>query len=270
MKRDWQIQGIDGRPYAGFNHGSSDTYQTLNFNHPEVQAYYLKWIRRYIRDYHVDGIFWDCGGAPLPPDFAPPETRPFQRFPSECMVGGYQFMETVFQEGRACSKDFFMWHECFSQDLPATGYSCHTGHDDFLIELNRAGPRRLVFRSGSTYNLYGGFPFVYPGYDSAFPSPVSIDTYRPLAADPMNKWLVDFVREHGVRQARGIRPGVSYCDGYVVADPARAPHQVTLPAWTGRPRELTDVLTGTRIKPRGESDDGVTYSLPGQTAYEVS
>lgn len=26
MKLDWQIKGVDGRPYAGFNHGSSDTF----------------------------------------------------------------------------------------------------------------------------------------------------------------------------------------------------------------------------------------------------
>ncbi|MFO7871992.1 MAG: hypothetical protein R6V03_11255 [Kiritimatiellia bacterium] len=270
MKSDWQIRGEDGRPYTGFSHGSSDTYQTLNFNHPEVQEYYLRWIRRYVGEYHVDGIFWDCGGSPLPPDFSPPDRRAFQRFPAECMVGGYNFMERVMQEGRAVSEDFFMWHECFSQDLPGNGYSTNTGFDSFVMELNRSGPNRLVYRSCSAYNLYGGFPFVYPGYDTVFESPVSIDTYRPLAADPMNRWLVKFVHENGVRQASGIEPGVAVCEGHMVVDPSREARRISVPSWAGRPGSITNVLTGEKSKPESESEAGPVFVVPGGSAYELN
>ncbi len=270
LRPDWRILGEDGRPYESFSIGSSDLYQGLNFNHPGVQAYYLDWIRRYIQDCHVDGLFWDCGGGPLPPDFTPPEKRPFQRFPSESMIGGYQFMQRVLREGRAWSKDFFMWTECFSQDLAANGYSTHTGNDAFAMELNRYGSKRLVYRSMSTYNLYGGFARLAPAEDTAFQSPATLDTYREMAHDPMNRWVVTFVREHGIRQAVGLQPGVAFCDGHVVVDPSKSPRQILIPAWAARPGTLTDVLTGHAVKPDSESDQGVRFTLAGGTAYEVT
>lgn len=269
LRPEWVIRGEDGRPYESFAIGAYDMYHGVNFNHPEVQAYYLDWIRRYIRDYHIEGIFWDCGGCPFPPDFSPPATRPFQRWPAESMVAAYAFMEKVMQTGKACSPDFFMWHETFSQDLPGTGYSSSTGSDAFLMELNRHGRKRLVFQTHSTYNLYGGFVRVDPGSDTAFTSPVSLETYRPMATDPMNRWLVRFVREHGVREACGIVPGVSLCAGHVVVDPSAEVRRVTLPAWAGAPQQLTHVLTGKTVGPCEESDAGVTYELAGRAAYAV-
>lgn len=269
LKPDWCIQGQDGRPYTSFSLGSCDLYQGLNFNHPEVQEYYLDWIRRYICEFGVDGIFWDCGGGPQPPDFAPADKRPFQRFPSESMTGGYKFMEKVIREGRKCSPDFFMWHECFSQDLPATGYSTHTGNDAFAMELNRHGPNRLVYRSGSTYNLYGGLARVAPAEDSSLQPPGTLDAYRDMTGDAMNKWIVQFVREHGIRQAQGIQPGVACCDAHVIVDPAKEPRQVTIPEWAAKPKTMIDVMTGRTFKPDSVSPDGVTFTLPGRAAYQI-
>ena len=269
LKDPWRIKGEDGRPYASFHHGSSDTYQAVNFNQPEVQAYYLDWIRRYVRDYRVDGIFWDCGGTPLPPDFSPRDAGHGQRFPSECMTGGYRFMERVMHEGRALSPDFFMWHEMFSTDLAGTGYSTNTGNDAFAMELNRHGRKRLVYRSCSTYNVYGRFPRVNPGSDCAFRSPVSVDTYRAMAGDPMNKWLVAFVREHGVRDAVGLQPGVALCANHLVVDPASQPVDVAVPAWAPPIRRLRNVLTGTAVLPeRGVSGQPV-FRLAGKAAYAI-
>jgi hypothetical protein len=271
LREDWKIRGDDGRPYESFWIGSFDMYHAVNFNHPEVQDYYLHWIRRYITEFQVDGIFWDCGGSPFPPDFSPPETRPFQRFPSESMVGAYRFLDRVMEEGRRLSPDFFMWHECMGMDLPGTGYSTHTGNDDFLIELNRYARRRLVFRSCSTYNLYGGFPTVAPKSDTAFSSPVDVETYRPMAQDPMNRWLVRFVRQHGVREAVGLAPGVSLCAGHVVVDPDRdGPREVRLPAAAGGTGEpLTNVLTSEKVEPLDRDEAGATYRLPGAAAYAL-
>ena len=115
LKDSWRIKGDDGRPYESFTFGSYDLYHGVNYGHPEVQDYYLEWIRRYIREYKIEGIFWDCGGVPFPPDFSDPTLRPFQRFPSESMTATYRFMEKVMQVGRECSPNFFMWHECFSK-----------------------------------------------------------------------------------------------------------------------------------------------------------
>jgi len=269
LREHWRIRGEDGRPYESFHIGSYDMYHAVNFNHPEVQEYFLEWIRRYVRDYRVDGLFWDCGGSPLAPDFAPPETRPFQRFPSESMVGGLRFLEKVMLAGRECSPDFFMWHECFSQDIPGHCYASSTDNEDFLFELNRHGRRRLVFRCHSAYNLYGGFTNIVPGSDTHVPGPVTCETYRRIAADPMNRWLVRFVREHGVRDAVGIVPGVAFCKGHIVVDPCKDPLGVCVPPYLASPRSLRNALTGEVIAPTARGEGGVTFRLPGGAPYVV-
>lgn len=269
LRDHWCVRGEDGRPYESFHIGSYDMYHAVNYNHPEVQAYYLEWVRRYITDYHVDGLFWDCGGAPFPPDFTPAEKRPFQRFPSENMVGGIRFMEKVMQLGRACSPDFFMWHECISQDLPGTGYASGTDNEPFLFELNRYGRKRLVYRCHSTYNLYGGFPNISPGSDTQVSGPVTCDTYRTIARDPMNRWLVTFIREHGVRQAVGVAPGIAFCDGHLVVDPWKNNCDVVIPEHVATPRRLTNVLSGEVLNPMRSGPEGVVFRVAGAAAYET-
>jgi len=162
-----------------------------------------------------------------------------------------------------------MWHECFNTDLPATGYSSHTGNDAFLMELNRHGRKRLVFRSGSTYNLYGGFPTIRPGTDTVLRSPVDLSTYKPIVSDPMNRWLVKFIRDCGVRDAVGIARGVSLCAGHLVVDPSKEPREILVPGWAGQVKALTNVLTGEKVAPAGESDEGARFRVEGATAYEV-
>ncbi len=269
LRDDWRVKGEDGRAYESFYIGSYDMYHAVNYGHPEVQKYYLDWIRRYIVKYNVEGIFWDCGGAGMPPDFSDPSTRPFQRFPSENMTAPYQFMEKVMQVGQECSPDFFMWHECVSTDLPGTGYSSHTGNDMFLCDLSRAGRNRLVFRSCSTYNIYGGFATVDPKQDTVFQSPLTIESLRQMANDEMNKWVVQFVREHGTREAVGIANGVAVCADHVIVDPAKEQREITVPKWAAEAKMLTNVFTGEKIKPSKESDEGSTFRLDGKAAYEI-
>jgi len=269
LKENWRLRGDDGRPYESFFLGNFDMYHAVNFGHPEVQAYYLDWIRRYIGDYGIDGIFWDCGGGPLPPDFTDPSLRPFQRFPSESMCAGSAFMEKVMQVGRACSDDFFMWHEGFSTDLPGHGYSTLTGNDEFICDLKRAGPNRLVFRSCSTYNLYGGFPAITPREDVGLGSPITIDTYKPVVEDRMNKWLVDFVRTNGCRDAMGIRQGVALCAGHLVVDPSSKPVTVRVPTWAGDIKGCAAVFGRKKLLPKTQDDDGVVFTLPGGMAYVI-
>jgi len=269
MKHHWRILGDDGRPYESFSLGSFDLYNALNFNHPEVRDYYLATVRQYVEDFGIDGIFWDCGGVPLPPDFAPPQTRPFQRFPAEAMVGGYSLMQEIMRFGKQLSPDFFMWHETFSADLAGHGYSTATGSEAFLAELAHAGRKRLVYRSGSAYNLDGGFAMVNPKQDTVYKSPVTRESYRDMIHDPMNRWLVKFVADHGVRDARRIGAGAALCHNHIVVDPAKAPRTVTVPKALAAPKSLKNVLTGETVKPAEQTDAGATFQLEGRAAYEI-
>lgn len=269
LKPDWCIKGQDGRDYESFYIESLDMYHAVNFKHPEVRQYYLDWIRRYVQDYHIDGIFWDCGGTPLPPDFSPREMRPFQRFPSESMVAGYQFMEEVMRFGKSLSDDFFMWHETLGMDLPGMGYSTSTQNDPFMFELNRAGRRRIVFQSHSTYNLYGGMARVSPHTDCHFKSPVTNETYRDMIADPMNRWLVKFVRENGVRGAVGLQRNVALCANHVVIDEHPEGCELILPPWAPNIRKLTNVFTGKTATPRTSAAGKTIFRLEQKTAYEI-
>jgi hypothetical protein len=139
-----------------------------------------------------------------------------------------------------------------------------------MFDLNRAGRRRVVYQSHSTYNLYGGKVRVNPGTDCAFTSPVSLDTYRPLAADPMNRWVVKFVREHGVREAVGLQPGVALCANHVVVDEHKDGCELVLPPWAPAIRSLTHVFSGKRVKPSTTADGQTRFRLDGNTAYEVT
>jgi hypothetical protein len=270
LKESWRIKGQDGRGYESFHIESFDMYHAVNFGHPEVQAYYLEWIRRYIQEYKIDGIFWDCGGCPIPPDFSPSETRPFQRFPSESMVSANNFMEKVMLMGKSLSKDFFMYHECMGMDLPGMGYSTSTKNDPFMFDLNRAGRRRIVYQSHSTYNLYGGKVTVSPSTDCAFKSPVSIDTYRPMARDPMNKWIVKFVRENGVKDAVGLQPGAALCANHIVIDDWKDDNKLILPSWAPKVKSLTNVITGKRFKSEKNSNNETVFQLERKAAYAIN
>ena len=269
LKADWTIKGVDGRAFESFYIGAYDMYHAVNYNHPEVQEYYLNWIRRYITEYYVEGIFWDCGGTPLPPDFSPAATRPFQQYPSESMVSGMKFLERVMQVGRECSPDFFMWLECGGTDWPATGFSTGCAHGDFLFNLNRYGRKRLVYRGGGTYNLVGGFATPKPGSDTAFKSPVTNATYRAMASDPMNKWVVSFVRQHGCHDAIGVAPGVTLCAGHLVVDPAKERREIIVPPWAAKPKKLTNVLTGKTVKPTRITKDGAAFRLEPDSAWAL-
>jgi hypothetical protein len=208
--------------------------------------------------------------VPLPPDFAPPQTRPFQRFPSEAMVGGYSLMQEIMRFGKQLSPDFFMWHETFSADLAGHGYSTATGSEAFLAELAHAGRKRLVYRSGSAYNLDGGFAMVNPKQDTVYKSPVTRETYREMINDPMNRWLVKFVADHGVRDARRVDRGAALCHDHIVVDPAKEPRPVTVPRALAAPKSLKNVLTGETVKPAEQTDAGATFQLEGRAAYEVN
>jgi len=109
---------------------------------------------------------------------------------------------------------------------------------------------------------------VHPAADTAFHSPINTEAYREMAADPMNRWLVQFVRDHGIRDALGVQPGVAFCADHLVVDPAREPHSVVVPAWAGAPEKLRNVLTGETLAPAERTPAGPRFELPGATAYE--
>jgi hypothetical protein len=273
QRPDWVIRGEDGRPWENFYIGSFDMYHGLNFRHPEVRAYYLEWLRRYVGELGVDGIFWDCGGTPQAPDFSPRRTRPFQRFPGESMVAGFDFMKEILRVGRQCSPDFFMWQECFSADLPATGYNAAVqdgAEVAFMRDLNRYGRNRIVYRSSSGYDLYGGMPTTLPKGDTELRSPLTLASYEQLVNDPMNRWIVEFVARHGCRDAIPLDARAALCAGHVVVDPAeQKSRDVVLPRWAAAAKRLRNVHTGETVEPASAAEEDVTFRLPVKAAYEI-
>ncbi len=278
LRNSWRIRGEDGRPYESFWIGSFDLYNAVNFDHPEVQAYYLDRIRRNVLECGIDGIFWDCGGVPFPPDFSPAAERPWQRWPSECMTAGNRFLKKVLAEGRRLSPDFFMWHEMIGSEIAGNGYSSKTGNDAFVAELNRHMRKRLVWRSCSTYNLYGGMPTIRPASDVGIRGPVTRESFKSIVEDPMNRWLVDFVRTHSIRDAEYLGEGVALLANHIIADPSVVhekgstrikEHHVSLDPARQPVRRLVDIHSGTAYHPVSRSETAVHFDLPGGAAFVI-
>src|SRR5205085_1486153 len=141
-------------------------------------------------------------------------------------------------------------------DLCSNGYSTNLPCESFMFDLNRYGKKRIVYRSRSDYNLHGGFPWISPQQDVSMGSPITLDTFKSIAEDRMNRWVVQFVKEHGVRQAVGIDGGSSFCDGHVVVDPCEKPREILIPSWMDTGQKLKNVFSGTNIPASRKTDKG--------------
>lgn len=270
IKSDWLIKGMNGRAYGSYAAGGLDEmYIACNFAHPDFQAYYLEWIRHYIEDIEVDGIFFDCGGSPLPCDFSPKASRPFLDYPSQSQVAVARFFERVIQLGTSLTNRFFLWIEGASLDIPCMGWATDTGTLEFDRFAHR-GRKRLVWSIGTGYSLAGGFPRISPTHDNW--GPVSLhackdDDYRRIADDPMNRWFCEFVKTHPARHARALAGQAAYLNGHLVTEAGDA-RAVLLPRAYGR-GVLVDVLTGERYVSTAEDDEGGQYRLPGGCGFMV-
>jgi hypothetical protein len=253
-RADWLVRGEDGRPIRlepGVEQGVK--LSLLNNADAGCRDYLFGLVRYYLTQLGLTGLFWDSGAQPMPPDFAP---RPGLDYPGQAMVAPVHFYDEVYRLGRSLSPDFFMWFEGISTELRSNAFAVdnrgHGGQSGHLLlhRLAHRGPRRLVWRSAWPHDVAGAFPFINPVSDiGADPGPA---TYRRIAADPMNRWLCQTVRELGTREARGEADGVARLGPYlIVAHGATAP--VALPADTPT-RALRHVVTGARCdaQPMGE------------------
>ncbi len=164
---DWFIRGIDGRLVASWGNQDSGM-MFVNPGHPGYIEYTKKWIRYYIQECGVKGIFLDCLGFPLPPDFTP---RDFMRYPGDTGVMAIRFMDEIYRFIKECDPEAVLIGEGATLDGPVEMYSIITnprrgidgnGPRDYLLSLNRYAKKHMTiyhdiaFFPGSGYNAAAG------------------------------------------------------------------------------------------------------------------
>ena len=140
----------------------------VNPGHPGYIEYTKKWIRYYIQECGVKGIFLDCLGFPLPPDFTP---RDFMRYPGDTGVMAIRFMDEIYRFIKECDPEAVLIGEGATLDGPVEMYSIITnprrgidgnGPRDYLLSLNRYAKKHMTiyhdiaFFPGSGYNAAAG------------------------------------------------------------------------------------------------------------------
>ena len=249
---DWFIRGIDGRTCASWGSIDQGSLTHINPGHPGYIEYTKKWIRFYIRECGCKGIFFDCLSWAFPPDFTP---RSFMRYPGDTNRLAVRFMQEVYACVKECDPEAIVLGEGASLEGPVNVVSIHAnpvraadgmGPRDFLLQLNRYAPKRLVIDQG---------PRLFPaaGY-------CHVDE-RP-GAEAHNRYLARLLRERGGRDAFTHLPGdLSVLDDllFVPVTEPPTPRDLRLPAPWDRARLLVEEIAGTRVK-RGK--DGVFRAVP--------
>ncbi len=219
VRAAWALRGVDGRPIRIYpRRGNGVRLDVVNPGDPSFQEYLMEWIEYYVRQIGIDGIFWDSGFQPLPPDFG---EKPYLANPGQTGPRMAECYERLYRFGRSLSRDFFMWAEGVSVDIPMNGFAVDQRDQEagqlWMQRLAHAGPRRLVWRSCWAHDLASGFPFISPPNDVRLPATPA--AYEQIALDPMNRWTCEIVRERGVRNAVGLGAGKSLLDEFVALSP---------------------------------------------------
>jgi hypothetical protein len=164
---DWFIRGIDGRLVASWGNGDSGMMY-VNPGHPGYIEYTKRWIRFYINECGAKGIFFDCLGFPMPPDFAP---RTFMRYPGDTGVMAIRFLDEMARWIKACDPEAVLIGEGATLDAPVEMYSIITnprrgvdgfGPRDYLLNLNHYAKKPMTiyhdiaFFPGSGFSLAAG------------------------------------------------------------------------------------------------------------------
>ena len=147
----WAVRGADGRPVQlDPMDGSGVRMNIINALDRDWRAYIEDWVRSYVQDLGINGLFWDSGAQPMPPDFAP---RPEIDCPGEAMVAPVRFYEEIYRFGKRLDPDFFMWLEGATTEITTNAMAVDSanhhgasGHR-LMARLAHLGPRRLVWRS---------------------------------------------------------------------------------------------------------------------------
>jgi hypothetical protein len=245
---------VDGRVSASWGSVDQGGLTQINPGHPGYIEYTKKWIRFYIKECGAKGIFFDCLTWAFSPDFTP---RSFMRFPGDTNLMAIRFMEEVYACIKECDPEAIMLGEGSSLDAPVNVLSINTnpkrgidgfGPRDFLLQLNRWSPKRLVIDQG---------PALFPA--SGYCRQAGEISQR----DEIHQYLTKLLRERGGRDAFTHLPGdLSVLDDllFVPIYEKPASREVSLPApWKGV-KALTNEITGQRIARKKGVFAGV---LPG-------
>lgn len=273
LRPEWQVRGVDGRPYISWGFNAHEFIGTCNPLHPGFRAYMLDWTRRYLEEFDVDGFFLDCGVFTYPCDFSPWFVE--NHFPSEfgpAMRELYRDMWDLAQ--RIKPGQVHMFHEGVHADYAASGYMMcghkrpplPAGELSMWRQMVRFGEygKRLVWSSFTPFDLASGFVHWNPvagGTDR--------EAMLKYAADPMNQLVVKMVREQGVRGARGITDGVSRLGNTLVTIPGfNDPVALNL-GGLDNVKAVRNLITGERTEIRDDANLGPVIDLTGKSAFEI-
>lgn len=270
LRESWKVKGEDGRALEA----ASDQFvnvQMFQNGDSGVRDYLFEVIDHYVNEIGVDGVFWDSGIQPMPPDFAPHDGLDF---PGQAMTAPYRFYEQMYRYGKSLTPDFFTWIEGTSTEVMTNALSCHQAGEQgepiqrLMQRIAHAGPRRLVWRTPYDLDVSGAFPRLRPGDDVG--KPPTDEPYHEIAADPMNQWLCRFVRERGCRDAVGVGPGAAVLDDTLVLG-HKAPTTVDVPQALARSGKLASHLEGGgEVAGDRQPDGAVRFELPGAGAWRFA
>ena len=238
---DWFIRGMDGRMVASWGNADAASMFFINPGHPGYRAYTKKWIDFYIKECGCKGIFFDCLGHPIPPDFAP---RAFMRYPGEAPVHAIGFMDEMFAHIKACDPEAIMVGEGTALDGPVEQFSVIAnprrgidgfGPRDFLMNLRNHGGKRMTVDSGLLFAPASGQCLAdeRPGWEEH------------------NRYLLKLLTEEGGREAFTWLPGDLSVLGDLLIVPT--PHgkpddfrhsELRLGTAQGKVKRLREELTG--------------------------
>ena len=273
LRPEWQVRGVDGRPYISWGFNAHEFIAACNPLHPGFRAYMLDWTRRYLEEFDVDGFFLDCGVFTYPCDFSPGFTE--KHFPSEFGPAFRElYMDMWDLAQRIKPGQVHMFHEGVHADYPASGYMMcgHTcppkpaGELTLWRQMARFAQygKRLNWSSFTPFDLASGFVHWNPVAGATDKA-----TMLKYAADPMNQLVVKLVREQGVRDALGITDGVSRLGNTLVTIPSfRGPVPLTL-GGLEKVKGARNILTGERLDISLDAALGPVLDLKGSCAYEL-
>ena len=274
MRPAWAMRGVDDKHWVSWGHDEHEFIVACNPLDPGYRKYMLDWVERYVGEYDIDGFFLDCGVFTFPPDFASHGDP--DRFPSEAGPAFRELFQEMWDRTQAIKpNDFHLWYEGTHSEYPGTGY-CHgamvfpppppeqlTNQRALYGIVNRG--KRLVWGTLHAYDLACG----YVQWNPAMGGTSSIDDARRCAADPMNRYVIDLVRNRGVRDARGLTDGLSILDDHLVTIPEyHGPVTIVHPDLMGL-KAVEHVLTKERLDATPDPQGRPTIDLSGGAAYRI-
>ena len=262
---DWFIRGINGEMVASWGNRDQGMY-VVNPGHPGYIDYTKKWLDFYLRECRCKGVFFDCYGFAMEPDFIP---RDFMRCPGDTPVMTIRFMEEIHRHVKTCDPEAIVLGEGVSLDGPIDIFSIHSnpkravdgmGPRDFFLTLNAWSPKRIVIDQGPGFS---------PGSGMCKPADVE---HREAYC----KYITKLLRENGGRDATVSLDGdLSVMDNLLFVPIVKAElaqftpdgrptksgkeRDFSLPAPWDDVTSLTEEITGEKVE---RDVDGAFHSVP--------